>query len=89
MSIFSHKPYKTFNTIHRHPSWFGIPFVLLIVAASFGLQNLTQTRYDLQARRVHEVKPTCNIIFEQFAYEINIIGFRRGAAEIEEEPQEN
>ncbi|KAF8498358.1 cytochrome c oxidase assembly protein COX16-domain-containing protein [Gautieria morchelliformis] len=55
MSIFSHKPYKTFNTIHRHPSWFGIPFVLLIVAASFGLQNLTQTRYELQARRVHEV----------------------------------
>ena len=56
MSIFSNKPYKTFNTIRKHPSWLGIPFVLLIVAASFGLQRITQTRYELQARRVHEVK---------------------------------
>ncbi|KAF8577245.1 hypothetical protein K439DRAFT_565887 [Ramaria rubella] len=55
MPVFQYKPLNTNRTIRKHPTWFGIPFVLIIVAASFGLQRLTQTRYDLQARRVSEV----------------------------------
>jgi hypothetical protein len=56
MPVFPSKPLNTSNTFRKHPTWFGIPFVLIIVAASFGLQQLTQTRYDLQAQKVSEVK---------------------------------
>jgi len=34
--------------IRRHPSLFGIPFLIVIVGASFLLQNLTQVRYDVE-----------------------------------------
>lgn len=30
---------------------FGVPFVLLIVGASFAMTTFTQTKYDLQASR--------------------------------------
>ncbi|RDX46970.1 hypothetical protein K466DRAFT_581209 [Polyporus arcularius HHB13444] len=36
----------------RYPALFGVPFVLLIVGASFGMQQFTQTRYDLHAQKV-------------------------------------
>ena len=35
----------------RNPALFGIPFVLLIVGASFAMTTFTQTKYDLQASR--------------------------------------
>jgi hypothetical protein len=44
------------RTIRRHPTWFGIPFILLIVGASFGLQSFTQTRYDLRDQHVTAVR---------------------------------
>ena len=40
----------------RHPALFGVPFVLLIVGASFGMQQFTQTRYDLQSQKVSAVR---------------------------------
>ena len=40
----------------RYPALFGVPFVLLIVGASFGMQQFTQTRYDLHAQRVTAVR---------------------------------
>jgi cytochrome c oxidase assembly protein subunit 16 len=43
------------NTLRRYPALFGIPLVLIIVGASFGLQPFTQTRYDLQAQKVKQV----------------------------------
>lgn len=88
MSVFSHKRHKTFHEIRKHPSWFGIPFVLLIVAASVGLQQLTQTRYDLQAQRVHEVRHGIRDLFST-PHKLIAQGFSRGAAEAEEESQED
>jgi len=43
------------GVFRKHPTWFGVPFILIIVGASFGLSKLTQTRYDLQAQKVTEV----------------------------------
>ena len=40
----------------RYPALFGVPFVLLIVGASFGMQQFTQTRYDLHSQKVSAVR---------------------------------
>ncbi|KAH9900802.1 cytochrome c oxidase assembly protein COX16-domain-containing protein [Cubamyces lactineus] len=55
MPTFSSNPLNapTYSKIFRkHPALFGVPFVLIIVGASFGLQQFTQTRYDLHAQKV-------------------------------------
>lgn len=38
----------------RHPALFGLPFTLIMVGASFGLQSFTQTRYDLQDKKIRQ-----------------------------------
>ncbi len=38
---------KLGETIRRHPAVFGLPFLLIIVGASFGLSTFTQVRYDV------------------------------------------
>lgn len=43
------------RVIRKHPAVFGVPFLLLIVGASFGLQAFTQTRYDFHAQKVQQV----------------------------------
>ncbi|GJJ12043.1 hypothetical protein Clacol_006284 [Clathrus columnatus] len=55
--MFKPKSFRNYNygTFRKHPTWFGIPFVLLIVAASFGLETLTRTRYEVYAQKVSEV----------------------------------
>lgn len=68
MPAFSNKPVgrsqSTFGTIfarispqvRRHPVlMFGFPFVLTIVASSFGLSYMTQTRYDYNASKVQSL----------------------------------
>lgn len=35
--------------------YFGLPFVFVVVASSFGLSTLTQTRYDLRDTKVNSV----------------------------------
>lgn len=61
MPPFSSHPLNT-NPIHRvlrkHPSLFGVPFVLIVVGASFGLQSFTQTRYDLHDQKITQVRFT-------------------------------
>lgn len=43
-------------TIRRHPfAFFGLPFLATMVAGSFALSSLTQTRYDLRDAKVHAV----------------------------------
>lgn len=42
--------------LRKYPALFGVPFVLLIVGASFGMQQFTQTRYDLHAQKVTAVR---------------------------------
>ncbi|KAI9452153.1 cytochrome c oxidase assembly protein COX16-domain-containing protein [Russula earlei] len=41
--------------LKRHPALFGVPFLLIMVGASFGLQTFTQTRYDLHSQKVSQM----------------------------------
>ncbi len=43
------------KVFRKHPALFGVPFVLLIVGASFGMQQFTQTRYELHDQKVSAV----------------------------------
>ncbi|KZS99087.1 hypothetical protein SISNIDRAFT_447931 [Sistotremastrum niveocremeum HHB9708] len=38
---------KVGQAVRRHPSLFAIPFLVLMVGASFGLQTFTQVRYEV------------------------------------------
>ncbi|KAJ7223063.1 cytochrome c oxidase assembly protein COX16-domain-containing protein [Mycena pura] len=58
MAIFPSRPLNPsrLNTlVRRQPLLFGAPFVLLMVATSYGLTYFTQTKYDLQDQRVKQV----------------------------------
>ncbi|KAI8982915.1 cytochrome c oxidase assembly protein COX16-domain-containing protein [Trametes punicea] len=55
MPTFSSNPVKApaYSKIFRkYPALFGVPFVLIIVGASFGLQQFTRTRYELHDQKV-------------------------------------
>ncbi|KAF9512101.1 hypothetical protein BS47DRAFT_1330546 [Hydnum rufescens UP504] len=41
--------------VRKNPLLFGVPFVLTIVVASFGLSSFTQMRYDLHDRKISQV----------------------------------
>jgi cytochrome c oxidase assembly protein subunit 16 len=41
--------------VRKQPLFFGVPFVVLMVATSFGLSAITQTKYDLRDQRVKQV----------------------------------
>lgn len=59
MSNFPRKPLNTtrFNqAVQKNPALFGIPFVLLMVAASFALTPLTQARYDVHDQKLKAVR---------------------------------
>jgi len=58
MGIFERRPLnptKLNRTVAKYPGLFGIPFVLLMVAASYGLSSFTQIRYDLQDKKQKQV----------------------------------
>ncbi|KAJ3477869.1 hypothetical protein NLI96_g10168 [Meripilus lineatus] len=58
MPTFSSNPLRTSNlnqTLRKNPAVFGIPFILIIIGASYGLASFTQTRYDLQDKKVKMV----------------------------------
>ncbi|KAG6371936.1 cytochrome c oxidase assembly protein COX16-domain-containing protein [Boletus reticuloceps] len=40
--------------LKRYPVLFGIPFILIMVGASFGLQAFTQIRYDLHDKKIKQ-----------------------------------
>ena len=59
MTIFSSRPLRQSSinqVVKKHPSLFGIPFLLLMVAASYGLTPFAQTRYDLHDQKVKHVR---------------------------------
>lgn len=61
-------PNPVHTLLRKHPSLFGVPFILIIVGASFGLSNFTQTRYDLQDQKVKNVRVStlrCVALFSQ------------------------
>jgi len=43
------------HIVRKHPALFGVPFLIIIVGASFGMTAFTQTRYDLQNQRASQV----------------------------------
>jgi len=43
-------------TLKKHPALFGLPFLLIIVGASFGLKHLTETRYEARNERTTQVR---------------------------------
>ncbi|PWZ01705.1 FAD-dependent thiol oxidase [Testicularia cyperi] len=64
MPTFESKPLKKSNSflaslapkVRRRPVlFFGLPFLVTIVGASFGLSTLTQTRYDYNATKVQSI----------------------------------
>ena len=50
------------KVFRKHPALFGVPFVLLIVGASYGMQQFTQTRYDLHSQKVTAVCTFLNVL---------------------------
>jgi cytochrome c oxidase assembly protein subunit 16 len=69
MPPFSSRPLNEsplYLRLKRHPALFGVPFLLVMVGASFGLQSFTQTRYDLHSQKVTQVRallPTKTTLF--------------------------
>jgi len=58
MPAFASKPLNRsplYRRLKRHPALFGVPFLLVMVGASFGLQSFTQTRYDLHSQKVTQM----------------------------------
>jgi hypothetical protein len=59
MPTFPSRPLKK-SPLHlrlkKNPAIFGVPFLLVMVGASFGLQAFTQTRYDLHSQKVTQVR---------------------------------
>ncbi|KAG9313295.1 cytochrome c oxidase assembly protein COX16-domain-containing protein [Chiua virens] len=47
-------PSPLHRKLKRYPALFGLPFILIMVGASFGLQSFTQTRYDLQDKKIRQ-----------------------------------
>ncbi|KAM6500059.1 Cytochrome c oxidase assembly protein COX16 domain containing protein [Amanita muscaria] len=41
--------------VNKHPALFGVPFILIMVVASYGLASFTQTRYDMHDQKVKQV----------------------------------
>ena len=59
MGAFDSKPLNTTplnNTLRRNPLLFGVPFVMIIVVASYALVPFAQTKYELQDRRISKVR---------------------------------
>jgi len=42
--------------IKKYPGVFGVPFILIMVGASYGMSTITQTRYDLHDQKVKNVR---------------------------------
>ncbi|TIA92528.1 hypothetical protein E3P99_00592 [Wallemia hederae] len=63
MPTFQSKPYRQSkatsainHTLRRHPfATFGLPFLTIMVIASFGLSTFTQTKYDRADGKVREL----------------------------------
>lgn len=44
------------RSVRKNPALFGVPFLMLMVGASYGMSYFTQTKYDLQDQRVSTVR---------------------------------
>jgi len=58
MPVFPSRPLNASpvnNILRRNPLLFGVPFLFIIAGASYGLIPFTQTRYELQDRKVSQL----------------------------------
>lgn len=58
MGVFDSKPLNVTplnNKLRKSPLLFGVPFVMIMVVASFALVPFLQTKYELQDRKVSKV----------------------------------
>ncbi|TFY55792.1 hypothetical protein EVJ58_g8019 [Rhodofomes roseus] len=89
MPVFPSNPLRT-NPVHRllrkHPSLFGVPFVIIVVGASFAMQSFTQTRYDLHDKKVTQVnkEQELGLAKDRKKFDIREEYFRLSAAADEE-----
>jgi hypothetical protein len=65
--------------VNKYPAVFGVPFILLMVAASYGMTTFTQTRYDLQDQKVKQVWPVFPFSFLMF--NLDCLGDERARAQ--------
>lgn len=59
MGLFDSKPLNTTplnNTLRKNPLLFGASFVVIMVVSSYALVPFTQTKYELQDRRISKVR---------------------------------
>ena len=66
MPTFSSRPLnvsRVNRSIKRNPAPFGVPFILLMVVASYGLTSFTQIRYDLHNQKVQQVRVNLECVF--------------------------
>jgi hypothetical protein len=47
---------QTHVLVRKHPWIVGVPFVILIVGASFAMVPFTQTRYELEKQQTTQVR---------------------------------
>lgn len=71
MPTFSSRPLtapRLNRSIKRNPALFGVPFILLMVVASYGLTSFTQARYDLHDQKVKQVRVKFECVFFLFLF---------------------
>lgn len=59
MGAFDSRPLNTTplnNTLRKNPLLFGVPFVMIMVVASYALVPFAQTKYELQDRKISNVR---------------------------------
>ena len=44
-------PSRWHHTLKKYPGLFGVPFLIIMVGASFGMQSFTQIRYDIHDKK--------------------------------------
>ena len=71
------------RSLRKTPLLFGVPFVLIIVGASFALTTFTQTRYDLEHQKTSGVGGSLSLLV--MATDFTRSAFERGRTRSEEE----
>ena len=49
------------NRLRKNPLLFGVPFVIIMVVASYALVPFAQTKYELQDRKISKVRQRTSI----------------------------
>jgi cytochrome c oxidase assembly protein subunit 16 len=64
MAAFDSRPLNSTplnNKLRKNPLLFGVPFVIIMVVASYALVPFAQTKYELQDRKISKVRPRTSV----------------------------